>query len=504
MEKKDGALKRLQKNFMGADKLSKRKRNNLIALAAVNLATGTFFSEVIGSFLQFYYTEFLMMSAATVSLVLSVGIIIDGASDVAMGAILDRFENKHGKIKSWILWASIPTAVATVLIFMCPESLSPTGKLIYLFVTYNLYSLFLTAVRMPGSTVISMGFRDPEARQVAGVVNGLCSQLGQTVVTSGMPVLIAALGSTAVAYQITNGIFSSVGVLFCLLTFATLKEVHGSKASVQHVRDTEGDEAGDLAQKIYEQEKNEPGNGKTEKKRNLWSDFGKLVSNKYWLMMQVVGMANNVGIGFMFGVAAYFTTYVLGNMAYLGAIYGTLSIGMMCGIFMAAPLIIKFDSRNVGILGSFVAAIGMGIAAIGIMALDKNMTVFYAGLFIRQLGTGCLMSINNDITARVIDYGEWKDGMRLDGLTFSGTSVMGKIMSALATALLGFILTATGYVGGAESLAPSALSAIKTLFLIVPGVACAVGGFAYIFFDLSNTKIVRIREEIAERAKNRN
>ena len=494
MEKNEGAIKRLKRNFMGSDKLSKRKRNNLIALAAANLATGTFFSEVIGSFLQFYYTEFLLMSAATVSLVLSVGIFVDGLSDVAMGAILDRFENKRGKIKSWLLWASI-------LIFMCPESLSANGKLVYLFITYNIYSLFLTAVRMPGSTIISMGFRDPEARQVAGVTNGLFSQLGQLVVTSGMPVLIAALGSTAAAYQITNGVFSTVGVLFCLLAYATLKEVHGSKASVEHVRQTEGEEAGDIAEKIYLKEKN-AAPGEKKKNRNLFSDIKKLVSNKYWLLMQIVSMANNVGIGFMFGVAAYFTTYVLGNMAYLGAIYGTLSIGMMVGIFMAAPLIVKLDSRFVGILGSFVAAVGMGIAAIGIMVLGKNMMVFYAGLFIRQLGTGCLMAIQNDITARVIDYGEWRDGIRLDGLTFSGTSVMAKIMSALATALLGFILTATGYVGGAQTLAPSAMSAIQTLFLIVPGVACAVGGISYIFFDLSNTKIIKIRNEIAERAKN--
>ena len=499
MDKKEGALKRLQKNFMGNDKLSKRKRGNLIALAAANLATATFFTEVIGSFLQFYYTEFLLMSAATVSLVLSIGVFVDGLSDVAMGAILDRFENKHGKIKSWLLWASIPTAIATVLVFMCPPSLSANGKMVYLFITYNVYSLFLTAVRMPGSTIISIGFRDPEARQVAGVANGFFNQIGQLVVTSGMPVLIAALGSTASAYQISNGLFSSIGVLFCLLAYISLKEVHGSKASVQNVRETEGEEAGNIAQKIYEDEKSAPGETK-KKNRNVFADLGKLVSNKYWLLMQVVSMANSVGIGFMFGVAAYFTTYILGNMAYLGAIYGTLSIGMMCGIFMAAPLIVKLDSRFVGILGSFVAALGMAIAAVGIMVMGKNMTVFYAGLFIRQLGTGCLISISNDITARVIDFGEWRDGIRLDGLTFSGTSVMSKIMSAIATALLGFVLTATGYVGGAETLAPSAMSAIQALFLIVPGVACAIGGISYIFFDLSNTKIVKIRAEIAERA----
>lgn len=502
MEKKEGALKRLQKNFMGNDKLSKRRRNNLFALGSVKLATETFFTEVIGSFLQFYYTEFLLMSAAAVSLVLSVGIFVDGLSDVAMGAILDRFENKHGKVKSWLLWASIPTAIATVVIFMCPQSLSETGKLVYLFITYNLYSLFLTAIRMPGNTVISLGFRDPEARQVAGVVNGLISQLGQLVVTSGMPVLIAALGSTAVAYQVTNGLFSAIGVLFCLLAYALFKEVHGSKVSVQHVRETEGDEAGDIAQQIYEQEKNAPGE-KKKRNRNLLAEIGKLVTNKYWLLMQIVSMANSIGMGFMFGVAAYFTTYILGNMAYLGAIYGVLSVGMMCGIFLAAPLIIKLDSRFVGILGSFVAAIGMGIAAIGIMVMEKNMSVFYAGLFIRQLGTGCLIAIQNDITARVIDFGEWRDGVRLDGLTFSGTSVMSKIMSALATALLGFVLTASGYAGGAESLAPGAMSAIQILFLIVPGAACLVGGLGYIFFDLSNARIIKIREEIAERAKNK-
>lgn len=500
MGKKEGALKQLKKNFAGSDKLSKRNRNNMIAMGASYTATENLFPEVITSFLQFYYTEFLSMTAAVVSIVLSIGIFVDGLSDVVMGMILDRFENKHGKAKSWILWACIPTAISTVLLFACPENLSANGKLGYLFVIYNLYSLSLTAVRMPTNTIISLAFSDPDTRQAANVVKGIFGQVGLSVASSCMPIMIAALGSTAVAYQITNGVFSSVGVLLCLLAYFTLKEVHGSKASVQHVRETEGEEAGDIAQMIYEKEKSRSGERK--KSRKVLADFGKLIRNKYWLLMQVNNMANSIGIGFMFGVAAYFSSYILGNMAYLGGVYGVLSVGMLCGMFVAAPIIIKLDSRIVGILGSLVGAIGMVIATVGIMVMDKNIPVFYAGLFIRQLGTGGLMVIGSDLTARVIDYGEWKEGVRLDGLTFSGTSVMRKIMSALATALLGFILTASGYVGGAESLAPSALSAIQILFLIVPGVACGVGVITYIFFDLSNTRIVEIRNEIAERAKN--
>ena len=116
------------------------------------------------------------------------------------------------------------------------------------------------------------------------------------------------------------------------------------------------------------------------------------------------------------------------------------------------------------------------------------------------IGILIIMAINGDMTARVIDYGEWRFGYRIDGLAFSGSAVMSKIMSAAATAILGFTLTAVGYQGGMAELPATALSAINNMFLWVPCVALVVSGIFYIMLNLSNKRVAEMRAEIAARA----
>ena len=77
---------------------------------------------------------------------------------------------------------------------------------------------------------------------------------------------------------------------------------------------------------------------------------------------------------------------------------------------------------------------------------------------------------------------------------------MSKIMSAAATAILGFTLTAVGYQGGMAELPATALSAINNMFLWVPCVALVVSGIFYIMLNLSNKRVAEMRAEIAARA----
>ena len=102
------------------------------------------------------------------------------------------------------------------------------------------------------------------------------------------------------------------------------------------------------------------------------------------------------------------------------------------------------------------------------------------------------------IIPRVIDYGEWKTGSRQEGLCNSGIGVVSKVLQSLATALVGIILAATGYVGGGIA-TPSAISAINFLFLGVPTLSIIVCAILWISFDLSEEKARAYREEVERR-----
>ena len=64
-----------------------------------------------------------------------------------------------------------------------------------------------------------------------------------------------------------------------------------------------------------------------------------------------------------------------------------------------------------------------------------------------------------------LEYGEWKTGVRAEGLTFSAQSFSEKVGAGLGGALLGGILALGGYVGGAAEQSASAIMAMKIAFI---------------------------------------
>jgi hypothetical protein len=70
--------------------------------------------------------------------------------------------------------------------------------------------------------------------------------------------------------------------------------------------------------------------------------------------------------------------------------------------------------------------------------------------------------------ADTIEYGEWKSGVRTEGLISAAVSASTKLGAGMGIVLIGWVLGMCGYVGGAAAPSASAIAAIKALFLYVP------------------------------------
>ena len=95
----------------------------------------------ICAFLMIYYTDVFGLAPAVVGTLMFVVRLSDGISDVAMGVVGDRTKSKYGKFRPWILWTAIPLAVILSLTFTCPTGLGMTGKIVYVYFTYLLFTL---------------------------------------------------------------------------------------------------------------------------------------------------------------------------------------------------------------------------------------------------------------------------------------------------------------------------------------------------------------------------
>ena len=74
-----------------------------------------------------------------------------------------------------------------------------------------------------------------------------------------------------------------------------------------------------------------------------------------------------------------------------------------------------------------------------------NLPMIYTGLVLQGIGHAALYSCLFAIVGDVVDYSEWKDGIREEGITYSVTSFGQKIGTGLGTAALGWILAAGHY-----------------------------------------------------------
>ena len=102
----------------------------------------------VATFLLIFYTDVFGISAALAGMVLLVAKTSDGLSDIGMGLIGDRTNTKYGKFRPWVLWSAFPLAISLSMLYTTPD-LGNTGKVIYAFTTYFLFTLIYTANNIP-------------------------------------------------------------------------------------------------------------------------------------------------------------------------------------------------------------------------------------------------------------------------------------------------------------------------------------------------------------------
>ena len=107
---------------MGKTAQKQQYAENIGLLEKVAYGGGDLASNLIlvltSTFVTFFYTDALGLNAAIIGTIMMCSRIFDGFTDIFMGYVMDQVKSKHGKARCWLLWLSIPIAIATVLVFL--------------------------------------------------------------------------------------------------------------------------------------------------------------------------------------------------------------------------------------------------------------------------------------------------------------------------------------------------------------------------------------------------
>ncbi len=133
----------------------------------------------------------------------------------------------------------------------------------------------------------------------------------------------------------------------------------------------------------------------------------------------------------------------------------------------------------------------------------KNVYVMIPTLMIRETiwmsVYGLKSVIGEELRNETMDYGEWKNGYRTEGMTGVTKNIPKKLMNTLGTTLKSIILDRIGYVQGASKQTPKvefALFKMCTLLPTVTSVFCLISKF---FYNISNDEREQMYRELAER-----
>lgn len=422
----------------------------------------------MSAFLMLYYTDYAGVSSLAVGTIMMVSRVFDGVSDIIMGVIVDRTKSRFGKARPWLLRMCVPFAVSGVLLFSVPSSWSPTPKLIYVFITYNLVSsVIYTAINVPYSALNALMTQDPYERSVLSIFRNLLATAGTLTVNMCTLPLVEYFGDHALAWTKT------VCVLGVLAVAAFLINFFGTKERVKAAGTKDGT-AGDVPFK---------------------TGILALFKNKYWMMM--TGM---LALFFLMysvngGATVYFAKDILGDRDLVGTINGIFNIVQIAGMFFIAMLVKKYGKRNV-------FAIGLVLDMAGMMILNfsgGSMALIVVSSVIRGIGNACGGATMWAMVSDTIDYGEWKTGVRTEGLVNSACSFGYKIGNGIGSALLGLILEIGGYAGEAAVQTASAIASIRICFVWIPMGVYAAGLVIMKFYHLDE-EFDGIIEDLKKRA----
>ena len=386
-----------------------------------------------------FYTDVVKISVLQVGTIMLIGGIADAVSDAVMGIIVDHTNTRWGKCRPYLLFGAIPMAVACFFVLHVPDA-SATVKYIYALITYVIYTLAYTAVLIPQNVLISAITDDTKDRLATNMFGSLGTNFGQLIPGAFALTLVSVLGhgSEYRGYNLTILIFGAFGAVLTMVDGFNTRERMNMGNAVQ--------------QKISA------------------VDTVKSMKNMPWVICTITMLFTIAQVVVKSSTTVYYTTNVLQNAGMSSTL---LSIANIIGIpiTLIIPVIAaKIGNRNIVWAGAVFGVVGN----IGIYLFKFNSIAVIACAVVASVGTAFINGIIYVMSAESIDYGEWKNGIRVQGFLMAFIGFAVKIANSIVQMITTAILNAGGYDGVAAVQTVSAVNAIEFCYVWIPVILFAV------------------------------
>ena len=408
-------------------------------------------------YMPFFYTDIFGLPAAFIGAMFLIARALDAVSDPIMGLLADRTRSRWGQFRPYLLFGAVPFGLSCVLAYSTP-SLGLTGKMIFAAVTYTLLTLMYTVVNIPYCALGGVVTGDDTQRISLQSYRFVLATAGGMLSTVLMVPLATWIGGAdqATGYRGAIALLAVAAVVMLLACFATTRE------------------------RVVP---------KQETAASFWSDLKDIAGNDQWRIVGVLTVFNILAVATRGGAMMYYVTYILGHAGLFTAFLATYSVGNIGGCLLTKPLTDRFCKVSVFTWTNVVLAV-LSVAMF-FVPLRQNLLMF-ALIFVIGVLHQMITPIQWVMMSDTVDYGEWKHGKRLTGVSFAGTLFVLKLGLALSGAVIGWTLAGCGYLAGGATQAPSTLRCIIALFTLFPAVCYVLSALVAKKYHLRRAEMAAI------------
>lgn len=374
---------------------------------------------MMSSWVGRFFTDVVGIDLLVVTIILWTARFVDAVFNPIMGTIVDRTRTKYGKMRPYLFGTPILICILTILLFT-NFNFSSTGKIIYSATILIVWELVYTTVDVPfWGLPVAMTPNEKERSSFISF-SRLLNSIG-----GALPVVLVSVVMADNVWGLSKGIsysaiiFSAIAIIPFTMTFFITKERIVPQKEKQNFK-----------QSMKLLKKNTP--------LLLILLFGILCFGRY--MIQA---------GYSYAADYVFTFPSVDSIFYkqrqlIGA--ALIGIGMFPAMLITPKLMRKFEYKNLVIGAGLVSGAVLILFFIIEILTNFNFFVALPFLFVGGMPLGVFNIITASLVADSIDYLEWKEGVRTEGLGMSCNSFAQRMGAALAAGGIPLILKLFDYI----------------------------------------------------------
>lgn len=427
---------------------------------------------MINNYLMLFYTDIVTLSAAAISAIMLVARIWDAINDPMMGVIEDRTRTRWGKFRPWLMIGPPFLAIFNLLTFTA-FPLQGMTKVVVCGICYIGAGMAYTVVQVAVNGLVNRITNDPQSKMNVIAIAQIANQIGQVIIAA---VLMPIILHFSAGGEVADGHGYFMGTLFvCIVTIPMIWFA---------------------AWKCREVSVDEPVVAQKKEKKPLSESFKLVIKNDQLVFSVLSTFLACVGIIGRYAVLSYYVIYVVGSYTLISPVFSLMSFAQMLGNVPLPYLTKKFGKIRVYVAANFISAACL-ILLFFLSKAPNNAVIIVMSGIIGFLGASG--SISYSFTCDAVEYGDWKFGIRDDGLAFSIMSFGVKLSQALTGAIAAPVLVAMGYVAN-QTQSPATVNGINALVNLAPAAMLIIAMLPVIFkYRLDEKTMEKITAELTQR-----